>query len=1113
MKKILFITLLLAAFFVINANPVDQQTAKAIGAMFLNTSTKVKADMSELKLVATYNMEQGNAAFYVFNAKNGYVIVSADDRAFPILAYSDEGVYDENNVPVQMQEYLYDFVEQIQYVVSNNIDQDEKTAQQWKLVQTTGRMNDNKNTAVVGPLLTTNWGQGQYYNSLCPADASALTGHVAVGCVAVAMGQIMCYHGKLTGKPVNGNGTHGYTPEGYSYQYVDYGATTYDWTNMSDKLTNSSTQEQKTAVATLLWHCGVAVDMMYGAGESGAYSVNVPDAMLNYFRYSDELSYSYRDTCDDNIWLARVKDCLNLNRPIYYSGTRLPSGGHAFVCDGYDDQDLLHMNWGWNGSSNAYVAVDAVNAGDKYYKYYNLAIFNMHPADDGVTTNHTITLSANDNDYGTVSGGCTVANGTDVTITATPNDGYAFWYWSENGGVVSTKANYTFKALYSRNLVAVFGAPNSITVNTSVLGSGGTVSGSGNYSYGEEITVTASPSEDYTFCYWLEGNNIVSADASYTFTVTETRSLVARFVPTADVCEVIYEFADSYGDGWQGNQLVVTYEDTYTETMTLPNGSFGSYSRNVVISGKVKLEWVLGLYVNECSLCLKHGYGDVFYEKTTIGNSGFTYEFNMNCTSDSGINFLGTNTTLWRDATNWAGGIKPTSTSIVGIRGEVNVDQDVTITALNIYDDVKLTINAGITLTVLGTIAEMPGATIQIEDGGQLVNATAGINGFAKKEVSTWIAAPANYGWHAISTPVDNVAFAYVKNLTNATYNVYRYNEAAMTWENSQNASNLFNSFENGHGYLYRRAAGETLEFNGTFNTSSVDYHLTYEAANDNLKGFHLIGNPYPHNIYKGTGTAILNTYLEDGFYTLLPDGTWSAGLDNTDAIKPCQAILVQAKNTAADETLVIKKVTTSGSAKEAEKTIRFSVSNSQYEDVAYAIFKDGGGLNKIDHQNDEIQKLYINKDGSDFAVADIDDVTKAFNLNIKVVTTGRYTLKVNADGDFSYLHLLDRYSGNDVDLLVDGDYEFVAAPSDNANRFIVRLEYSEGSETSDVFAYQNGDEIIVTGDGILQVYDVMGRMIATKYVNGRETQNFVSLPTGVYIFKLNGKTQKIVIK
>lgn len=1113
MKKSIFLTLLLAAFFVINANPVDVDSAKEIGAKFLKASTSVKTDESELQLVATYSMESGEAAFFVFNANKGFVIVAADDCATPILGYSDEGVFDVNNVPIQMQEYLNDFVGEIQYAVSNNITQDEKTAGQWELVKATGRMNDKKNTPVVGPLLTATWGQGQYYNSLCPADASASTGHVAVGCVAVAMGQIMCYHGKLTGKPVNGNGTHGYTPEGYSYQYVDYGATTYDWTNMSDKLTNSSSQEQKTAVATLLWHCGVAVDMMYGAGESGAYSVDVPDAMLNYFRYSNELSYGYRDTCDNAIWLARVKDCLDLNRPIYYSGTRLPSGGHAFVCDGYDDQDLLHMNWGWNGSSNAWVAVDAVNAGERYYKYYNFAIFNMHPADDGVTTNHTITVSANKDFYGSVSGGCTVANGTDVTITATPNDGYAFWYWSENGGVVSTSATHTFKAYYNRNLVAVFGAPNSITVNTSVLGSGGTVSGSGNYSYGEEIKVTASPSEDYTFCYWLEGNNIVSADASYTFTVTETRSLVARFMPTANVCEVIYEFADSYGDGWQGNQLVVTYEDTYTETMTLPNGSFGSYSRNVVISEKVRLEWVLGLYVNECSLCLKHGYGDVFYEKTTIGNSGFTHEFTMDCTSDSGINFLRTYTTLWSDATNWEDHNKPSSTSIVGIRGEVNVDQDVTITALNIYDDVKLTINAGKTLTVLGTIAEMPGATIQIEDGGQLVNATAGINGFAKKEVSTWIAAPVNYGWHAISTPVDNVAFADVKNLTNATYNVYRYNEATMTWENSQNASNLFNSFENGRGYIYRRAAGETLEFHGTFNTSSVDYHLTYEAANDNLKGFHLIGNPYPHNIYKGDGTAILNTYLEDGYYTLLPNGTWSASLDNTDAIKPCQAILVQAKSTAAGETLVIKKVTDSGSAKDDVKNIRFSVSNSQYEDVAYAIFKDGEGLNKIEHQNDEIQKLYINKDGSDFAVADIDYATKEFNLNIKVVTTGRYTLKVNADGNFSYLHLLDRYSGNDVDLLSDGEYSFIGSPSDAAERFIVKL--SENAGVADSFVYQSGADVVVCGEGILQVFDVTGRMISTRNVHGVETIRKPS-QNGVYIFRLLGsevKTQKIVIE
>ena len=158
MKKSIFLTLLLAAFFVASANPVDVNTAKSIGAKFLKASTNLKS-ISDLKLAATYQIDRGDAAFYVFNADNAFVIVSDDDCATPILAYSDEGQFDADDVPPAMQEYLYGFVERIEYGVLNNIS-DEKTTAKWELVKATGRMSESKNTPVVGPLLSSAWGQG-----------------------------------------------------------------------------------------------------------------------------------------------------------------------------------------------------------------------------------------------------------------------------------------------------------------------------------------------------------------------------------------------------------------------------------------------------------------------------------------------------------------------------------------------------------------------------------------------------------------------------------------------------------------------------------------------------------------------------------------------------------------------------------------------------------------------------------------------------------------------------------------------------------------------------------------------------------------------------------------
>lgn len=442
-----------------------------------------------------------------------------------------------------------------------------------------------------------------------------------------------------------------------------------------------------------------------------------------------------------------------------------------------------------------------------------------------------------------------------------------------------------------------------------------------------------------------------------------------------------------------------------------------------------------------------------------------------------------------------------------------NVTANTTLPYLTLSDNALITIASNKKLTVTGAVTASSSATVEIGNGGQFVSETTGISGKVKKNVVSWTAATST-GWNAISTPIDNVAFANVTNLIpSGSYNVYRLNEVTMTWENSQNSANSFSSLANGRGYLYRKENNYTLEFDGTLNAGSVNYPLTYTS-----QGFHLVGNPYPHNIYKGNGAAIPNTYLEDGFYSLSSVGAWIAGTDNTTAIAPCQAILVQAKNTVVSgNNLTITKTTATGAAKDRDDNIMFAVSNSEYNDVAYAMFKEGHGLNKIDHRNEAIQKLCIENAGEDFAIADIDREVKAFNLKFHAATMGKYTMKISVNGAFSYLHLIDKLTGNDLDLLIEDEYSFIGSPKDDDSRFIVRMEM-DGSSSQDnsIFAYQNGNSIIIDGSGELQIFDMMGRVVATLYVNGAGTVCTSSMPTGVYILRLIGedmRTQKIVVK
>lgn len=398
-------------------------------------------------------------------------------------------------------------------------------------------------------------------------------------------------------------------------------------------------------------------------------------------------------------------------------------------------------------------------------------------------------------------------------------------------------------------------------------------------------------------------------------------------------------------------------------------------------------------------------------------------------------------------------------------------------------------------------------ANLIIEDGGQVIVNNTGVQATFKKSVAHGGAKDAA-NWYTISSSVNNIATASVNNLIQdpaTKYDLYYYDEATQMWKNHK--ANAITNMTNGRGYLYWNTDGDELSFPGELNSGNVEIAVTTTGTGD-LAGFNLIGNPYSHNIYKGDGTAIPNSILSAGYYTLSNAGAWTAGTDNTTAIKPGQGILVKA--TAAGTVTMTN--TTANGAKRNNEFIKFMIANSQYEDVAYALFNKEEGLNKINHRNADIPMLYIPQDGQNYAIATMSDETQSFNLNLRVMTTGQYTLSFKAEGKYDYLHVIDRMTGEDIDMLLDGEYSFIASPSDNDARFIVKLGYNtNNSAENDIFAFQNGSDIIVNGEGELQVFDVTGRMVATQHVNGVQTVNVPS--QGVFIFKLNEKTQKIVVR
>ena len=488
-RFITLMLLLLGATFAAEANPVDMKTAREIGLKFLNANTKAPLrNADELQWVTTYNTNRGDAAFYVFNTQDGFVIVSADDCTTPILGYSNEGHFDMENIPIQLQEYLQGFVDQIEYGIENHVQADKRTAEQWERVRTNGQLTNNRTDEVVEPLLTTKWDQGWPYNDLCPDGA-------VTGCMATAMAQIM----KYWEWPLHGTSEHSYEWNGQTLS-ANFGETTYDWDNMLDKYYYNNTeytQEQIEAISTLMYHCGVAVNMQYSANGSGAYDVDAFYALMGYFNYSDEMNYEGSLYFIDVTWKAKLKDCLDLRRPIFYSGQPTQGSpndkGHAFVCDGYDSNELFHFNWGWGGNCDGYFAIGALNPYGSEYSYSNLAIFNIHP--QGETTYYAINVSTDPVEGGVVSGSGTYAHGDSITLTAIPNEGYGFYYWEENGEPIATNPDFSFTANYNRDLKAVFASLeeciffDDLKVREICLDHWDT-NGDGKLSYGEAAAVT-----------------------------------------------------------------------------------------------------------------------------------------------------------------------------------------------------------------------------------------------------------------------------------------------------------------------------------------------------------------------------------------------------------------------------------------------------------------------------------------------------------------------------------------------------------------------------------------------------------------------------------------------
>jgi hypothetical protein len=1065
MKKLSsLVALMLIVAMPMMAEHVTPETAQKVAKTFLNNNGAKSAQLTDLTNVA------GFSNLYIFNGEEGFVVMAADNCVQPILGYSLTGKFVAENMPSNVSGWLQGYNDEIQYAIEHQMRATDETAQLWNdLID--GNSKAARATTVVNPLVQTTWDQNGFYyysggqlhifelyNNLCPYDNTAGE-RTVTGCVATAMAQIM----KYWSYPAQGIGSHSYTPytrPDLGVQSANFGSTNYSWSNMPNSLSQSSSDVQINAIAVLMYHCGVSVDMMYDIsanGGSAAYAEDIPNALRNYFNYKSTANIKYKSSYSNNNWINLLKAELNASRPIEYNG-RGDAGGHAFVCDGYNSSNQFHFNWGWSGSNDGFYSLTSLNpgsggAGGGGYNFTDnqSAIFGIEPGSTlPAPTNLTYALH-NTQDLTLTWNGVSAASSYNVycnsnLIGNTTSTTYAYSapYGTSAYFVRALDSNGQL-SLPSNTVTVTVDYPTPIVDDLTATLSGNNISLSWTapewcYPATPSVTLTYGDGEYYGNLGFGGGNNMywghryLASDLSAynnmalykaSFYANETGAykiyVYKGTVSNHPQTQVLQQSLNVGTTGWfdfdLSSTIIIDASKDYWVFMYDPEGrsypaTYCSYTGN---NGNY--------YASSPTSFVGTYSGAAFLIKTYVTDGVYTYNLyrngsplNLNLTTTNYTDSNRNNTVSYYTVkTNYYGGVTAASNGVGYTLGQA------AISSLTLNANDLMTISPGSKLTVSGTLSSANNNNLVLENGAQLVNSTTGVQATIKKNIDAYSQFG---GWHLLASPiVESITPTIGNGLLANNYDLYSFDQSEeLEWRNFN--AGAFTNIDNKTGYLYANSGTLELSFAGTLVANTTATTLNYDN-NAIFKGFNLIGNPYP-----------CNAYIERSFYVLNADGS-DFTLGN-NPIPPCTAILVQAQG--ANESITFNKTASKNAPSINISVAIANTSGNAIIDQARISFNEKDQLSKY-NLNGQNSKLYIPQNGQNFAVACANGKSEMI-INFKATKNGLYTISIEKESlKLDYLHLIDNITGNDVDLLETPSYTFEAKTTDPLERFTLTFE------------------------------------------------------------------------